>query len=46
MQELHNFQAWLVSELLDLVQWARAETTAFPQMYDGLAVGESTWQRA
>lgn len=39
-QELHNYQAWLVSELLDPIQWARAETAAFPQMYDGLAVGE------
>lgn len=39
-QELHSYQAWLIAELLDPIQWARAEATAFPQMMDGLAVGE------
>lgn len=39
MQELHNYQAWVIAELLDPIQWARAETTAFPQMMDALAVG-------
>lgn len=30
LQELHNYQIWLVSELLDLLQWVRAECAAFP----------------
>lgn len=40
LQELHNYQAWVVAELLDPLQWARAETTAFPQMMDALAIGK------
>ena len=39
VQELHNYQAWVIAELLDPIQWARAETTAFPQMMDALAIG-------
>ena len=38
-QELHNYQAWVIAELLEPIQWARAETTAFPQMMDALAIG-------
>lgn len=29
LQELHHLQVWLVSELLEPIQWARAECAAF-----------------